>query len=66
MSAGFFENFSVSSVRMISTSMFRSAASAPAYAMFFIRMRSRTPSNCALHISASGIPRYVTSGRMSR
>ena len=63
ISAGFFENFSVSSARMISVSMLSSAARAPAYAMFFIRMRSRTPSNCALHISASGMPRYVTSGR---
>ena len=42
---------------MTSVSMPSSAASAPAYAMFFIRMRSRTPLKVALHISASGMPR---------
>jgi hypothetical protein len=66
ISAGFFANFSFSSARMVPGSMSRSAARAPAYAMFFIRIRSRTPVNRALHMSASGIPRYVTSGLVSR
>ena len=37
------------------------AASAPAYAMFFIRMRSRAPLKASTHIFPKGTPRNVTS-----
>ena len=37
----------------------------PAYTMFFIRMRLRTPSKFSLQIFASGTPRIVMSSRAS-
>ena len=65
MSAGFRENFSFSMPETTSMSMSRSAASVPAYAMFFISVRSRDSAKASLHSCAKGTPRKVTSWRCS-
>ncbi len=60
-----FPNVSSSSPSITPSSMSSSAASAPTYVMFFMRMRSREPSKFSTHMRASGTPRKVTSSRLS-
>ena len=64
-SACFLPKLSVSSWRNTSRSISSSAASTPAYMMFFIRIRLRTPTKFSLQIFASGTPRIVMSSRFS-
>ncbi len=64
-SAGRFAYVSPSSSRMTARSMSSSAATTPAYMMFFISVRARAVGKFWLHSSASGTPNTVMSSRLS-